>query len=42
MIVHHEEMSGVFSSALGDYGYLVRSPEINDIIDMAGFVQELA
>ena len=42
MIVHHEQVSGVFSSALGDYGYLVRSPELNDIIEMAGFVQEIA
>jgi hypothetical protein len=42
MIVHHEEISGVFSTALGDYGYLVRSPDLSDIIDMAGFVQELA
>jgi hypothetical protein len=25
-IVHHEPISGVFSTALGDYGYLVRSP----------------
>jgi hypothetical protein len=42
MIVHHEEVSGVFSSALGDYGYLVRSPELTDIIEMAEFVQKIA
>jgi hypothetical protein len=42
MIVHHEEVSGVFSSALGDYGYLVRSPALDDIIEMAGFVQKIA
>ncbi len=42
MIVHHEEISGVFSTALGDYGYLVRSPDLDDIIEIAGFVQELA
>ena len=41
LIVHHEQISGVFSSALGDYGYLVRSPDLDDIIEMAGFVQEL-
>jgi hypothetical protein len=41
LVVHHEELSGVFSSALGDYGYLVRSPELNDIIEMAGFVHQI-
>jgi len=30
-IVHHEPISGVFSAALGDYGYLVRSPDLDEI-----------
>jgi len=41
-IVHHEPISGVFSAALGDYGYLVRSPELNDIHEMAEFIHRLA
>ena len=26
---HHEPISGIFSRALGDYGYIVRSPELD-------------
>lgn len=38
-LCHHEQISGVFSAALGDYGYLVRSPERDEIIEMAAFIQ---
>ena len=31
MLVHHTPVSGVFRSAIGDYGYLVRSQDIDDI-----------
>jgi biotin carboxylase len=41
-IVHHEPISGVFSVALGDYGYLVRSSELDDIHKMAEFIHRLA
>ncbi len=37
-IIHHESVSGVFSAALGDYGYLVRSPELSEIHAMAEFI----
>jgi len=40
-IVHHENISGVFSAALGQYGYLVRSPELSEIYDSAGYIQKL-
>jgi hypothetical protein len=36
---HHEPISGIFSRALGDYGYIVRSPDLDDIIKMAEFIQ---
>jgi biotin carboxylase len=39
-ICHHEAISGVFSAALGDYGYLVRSPELEEVLSMAKFIQE--
>lgn len=41
-IVHHEPISGIFSAALGDYGYLVRSPELNEIHDMAEYIHRTA
>ena len=41
-ICHHEPISGVFSQALGDYGYLLRSPDLDEIIAMAGYIQASA
>jgi biotin carboxylase len=41
-IVHHEPMSGVFSAALGDYGYLARSPELSEIFEVVEYVHKLA
>jgi hypothetical protein len=39
---HHEMISGVFSTALGDYGYLIRAPELDTVIDIANYIQRLA
>ena len=39
-ISHHEQISGVFSLALGNYGYLVRSPILDEVISIAKFIQE--
>ena len=39
-ISHHEAISGVFSAALGNYGYLVRSPDLDEILAIAKFIQE--
>jgi hypothetical protein len=39
-ISHHESISGVFSAALGNYGYLVRSPDLDEILSIAKFIQE--
>jgi biotin carboxylase len=39
-ISHHESISGVFSAALGNYGYLVRSPDLDEVISIAKFIQE--
>ena len=38
-ISHHEGISGVFSKALGDYGYLVRSPDLDEVVTIAKFIQ---
>jgi biotin carboxylase len=40
-IIHHESISGIFSAALGDYGYLARSPELSDIFEAAEYIQQL-
>jgi hypothetical protein len=39
-IRHHEPISGVFSAALGNYGYLVRSPDLEEILAIAKYIQE--
>lgn len=39
-VVHHEAISGIFASAIGDYGILVRSPEFEEVEDIAGFALE--
>ena len=39
-ISHHESISGVFSAALGNYGYLVRSPDLEEVVNIAKFIQE--
>ena len=41
-VVHHEPISGLFSQALGDYGYLARAPELDEIHTIAHYIQALA
>jgi biotin carboxylase len=41
-ICHHEPISGVFSAALGDYGYLVRSPELDEVLQVTHAIQTQA
>ena len=41
-LVHHEPILGIFSAAMGEYGYLVRSPIEDDVLQMAHLIQELA
>lgn len=40
-ITHHEPMSGVFAPALGDYGYLVRSTDLEEISQIARYLLEM-
>ena len=39
-ICHHESISGIFSGALGNYGYLFRSPDLEEVISISKFIQE--
>ncbi len=41
-VVHSEHISGIFSAALGDFGYLVRSPDIEEIYSIASYIHELS
>jgi hypothetical protein len=41
LIIHHQPMATVFRRAMGDYGYLVRTMELDEVIGAATFMQEL-
>jgi hypothetical protein len=34
-----ESVPGVFSSALGDVGYIFRTPDLEEVLEMAAFIQ---
>lgn len=38
LIVHHQAISGIFGPALGNYGYVVRSPELTKIFDAIDYI----
>ncbi len=42
LIVHHEAISPVFSAAIGDYGYLARSADLEELTALARWIQEPA
>jgi len=37
-VVSHQPISGVFAAALGDFGYLIRSPDYKEIEEIATFI----
>lgn len=41
-VMHAESISGIFASAIGDFGILVRSPEFAEIKHIAGYLLEKA
>src|SRR5512145_2084408 len=42
VVVHHTPMESIFRDAIGDYGYLVRSPDLDRVLDAVRVVQEPA
>ncbi|RJP22150.1 MAG: ATP-grasp domain-containing protein [Deltaproteobacteria bacterium] len=42
LVCHHEEMNSIFRAAIGDYGYLVRSKEREEVLAAARLVHETA
>ncbi len=35
LVCHHEKIDSIFRAAIGDYGYLVRSKELEEVLDAA-------
>jgi len=42
LLVHHEEIHSIFRAAIGDYGYLLRSKELGEVVAAARYIQETA
>ena len=42
LIVHHEEIDSIFRAAIGDYGYLLRSKDLDEVRAAARYIQETA
>lgn len=42
LIVHHTPVESIFRDAIGDYGYLVRSPDLDAVLSATRVIQELA
>jgi hypothetical protein len=42
LIVHYEEIDSIFRAAIGDFGYLVRSKDLEEVQAAARYIQETA
>jgi hypothetical protein len=40
LIVHHERIEDVFAAAIGNYGYILRHPELEPLIAAANAIHE--
>lgn len=38
----HEPIEGVFAAAIGNYGYIIRSTDLDDVIRLAEFIQQVS
>ena len=41
-LCHHEPIEGVFASAIGNYGYILRSSELDDVLRFAEYIQKVS
>jgi len=41
LVVQHEPISGTFASAIGDYGYILRHPQLEPVVAACEAIQEL-
>ena len=42
LVVHHEEINSIFARAIGNYGYILRHPELPILIEAANTIQRRA
>ena len=41
-LCHHEPIEGVFASAIGNYGYILRSSKLDDVLNLAEYIQKVS
>ena len=41
-LCHHEPIEGVFAAAIGNYGYILRSSELDDVLRLAEYIQKVS
>ena len=39
---YHQPIEGIFSGAIGNYGYILRSPDLDDLVGLAEFIQKVS
>ena len=42
LVAHHERISGIFAGAIGNYGYILRHPDLSTLLQAAQAIQERA
>ncbi len=42
LIAHHERINGIFAAAIGNYGYILRHPDLDTLLKVAQAIQERA
>jgi hypothetical protein len=40
-LCHHQPIEGVFSAAIGNYGYILRAANLDDMLDLAKYIHQL-
>ena len=41
-LVHHERINSIFAGAIGDEGFILRSPQLDEVLSAARFILETA
>jgi hypothetical protein len=40
LVADHQPILGAWAAALGDYGYILRSPDLEELLEVAVFIQK--
>jgi hypothetical protein len=41
-LCHHQPIDGVFSAAIGNYGYILRASNLDDVLSLAKYIHQIA